>query len=231
MWDWNFALSVLPDLFQAMWVTLAATLAAFVLAVMIGLLFTLGKRSGDKWISKSVGAIVEFIRSTPLLVQLFFIFYVFPDYGVSLSPFAAGVIGLGLHYSTYLSEVYRSGIEAVPRGQWEASKALNFTKIQIWTRIILPQAIPPVLPMFGNYLIVMFKETPLLSAITVVEMMQTAKIIGSQSFRYLEPITIVGLLFFLLSYPSAVLVRKMEIKLNQKTAPKSKKKEMRKDVA
>jgi polar amino acid transport system permease protein len=231
MWDWNFALSVLPDLFKSMWVTLGATLVAFILAVIIGLLFTLGKRSSSKWVSGSVGAIVEFIRSTPLLVQLFFIFYVFPDYGVSLSPFVAGVIGLGLHYSTYLSEVYRSGIEAVPRGQWEASKALNFSKMHIWMRIILPQAIPPVLPMFGNYLIVMFKETPLLSAITVVEMMQTAKIIGSQSFRYLEPITIVGLLFFLLSYPAAVLVRQMEIKLNQMTVRKSKNKEIRKDVA
>lgn len=159
---------------------------------------------------------VEFIRSTPLLVQLFFIFYVLPEIGISLSPFVAGVAGLGLHYSTYLAEVYRSGIKAVPKGQWEASTALNFSKLQVWTRVILPQAIPPVVPMLGNYFIVMFKETPLLSAITLVEMMQTAKMIGSSSFRYLEAFTIVGILFLLLSYPSSLVVRRLEQKTNQR---------------
>jgi polar amino acid transport system permease protein len=133
-----------------------------------------------------------------------------------LSPFTAGVIGLGLHYSTYISEVYRSGIESISRGQWEASIALNFSKARTWISIILPQAIPPVLPMFGNYFIVLFKETPLLSAITVVELMSTAKMIGSESFRYLEPFTIVGLLFFLMGYPGSLLVKYLDSKLNHK---------------
>jgi polar amino acid transport system permease protein len=231
MWDWKFAFEILPSLFKAMWITLSATLAAFFFAAMIGLLFAIGRRSSLKPLSRSIGGIVEFIRSTPLLVQLFFIFYVLPDYGISLTPFIAGVLGLGLHYSTYLSEVYRSGIESVPRGQWEAGIALNFSRRKIWTKIILPQAIPPVIPMFGNYFVVMFKETPLLSAITVVEMMQTAKIIGSQSFRYLEPFTIVGILFFILSYPSALLIRRLETRLTRKMAKESKNKVMRKEVA
>lgn len=231
MWNWDFALSILPDLLQAMWVTLTATLVAFLLAVVIGLLFALGKRSSFKPLSRVIGGLVEFIRSTPMLVQLFFIFYVLPEYGISLSPFLAGVLGLGLHYSTYLSEVYRSGIDAVPRGQWEAGTALNFSKMQIWFKIILPQAILPVLPVFGNYLIVMFKETPILSAITLVEMMSTAKMIGSESFRYLEPFTIVGLLFFILSYPSALLVRRVEVKLNRKSVGEQSNKIKRKEVA
>ncbi|UOF91113.1 ectoine/hydroxyectoine ABC transporter permease subunit EhuD [Fodinisporobacter ferrooxydans] len=231
MWDWNFAISILPKLLQAMLITLSAAICSFLLSVIVGLLFALGRRSKFKPLARTIGGIVEFIRSTPLLVQLFFIFYVLPNYSITLSPFTAGVIGLGLHYSTYLSEVYRSGIDAIPKGQWEAGKALNFSPLQIWFRIILPQAIPPVIPVFGNYLIVMFKDTPLLSAITVVEMMQTAKIIGSESFRYLEPFTIVGVLFFVLSFPSALLVRKLEGRLNKNTRKENMTKDARKEVA
>jgi len=128
-----------------------------------------------------------------------------------------------LHYSTHLSEIYRSGIESVPKGQWEASTALNFSKTQTWIKVILPQAIPPVLPMFGNYLIVMFKETPLLAAISVVEMLNVSLIIGSKSFRYIEPITIVGLLFLLLSYPSALLVRHLEKRMKNRYSREKKK--------
>jgi polar amino acid transport system permease protein len=152
-----------------------------------------------------------------------FVFYVLPFYGISLTPFVAGVLALGIHYSTFCSEIYRAGIDAVPRGQWEAATALNFTPLKKWTKVILPQAIPPIIPMLGNYLIALFKDTPLLSAITLVEMLQTAKIIGSESFRYLEPITIVGLLFFLLSYPSSILVRKLEEKLNRRFEEKGRK--------
>lgn len=212
MWDSNFAISIVPDLVDAMWITLGATVTAFIVAALLGLVWTVCKRSNFKPLLFIVTAFVEFIRTTPLLVQLFFIFYVLPEFGISLTPFVAGVIGLGIHYSTYLSEVYRSGIEAVPKGQWEAGTALNFTKRQTWFRIILPQALPPVFPMLGNYFIVMFKETPILSAITLVEMMQTAKIIGSSSFKYIEAFTIVGLLFFLLSYPASLVVRYLENK-------------------
>lgn len=218
MWDWNwqYTFSILPELLSALKITISATFAGFFLALIVGLLLALGRRSDIKAVSGFSGAFVEFVRSTPLLVQLYFIYYAIPTViGYSLSPFVAGVIGLGLHYSTYLSEVYRTGIDSIPRGQWEAATALNFSSYLKWKNIILPQAIPPVLPMFGNYLIVMFKETPLLSAITLVELLQTAKIIGSQSFRYLEPFTIVGILFLLLSYPSALLMKKMELRLNR----------------
>lgn len=210
MWDWEFAWSILPELLNAMKITIAATIVGFLIASILGLVWVFCRRSTFKPLVIVVSWFVEFIRSTPLLVQLFFIFYVLPEFGISLTAFVAGVIGLGLHYSTYLAEVYRSGIESVPKGQWEASTALNYTKSKTWFRIILPQAVAPIIPMIGNYFLVMFKETPLLSAITIVEMMQTAKIIGSQSFRYFESFTIVGLLFLLLSYPSSLLVRYIE---------------------
>jgi len=214
MWSWEFTWDIAPEILLAMRTTIGATIVGFCLALIGGLLFAMGRRSRWRVIVWLSAAVIEFIRSTPLLVQLYFIFYGLPAVGISLSPFAAGVLGLGVHYSAYLSEVYRSGIEAVPRGQWEASRALNFSRWQTWQRIILPQAIRPIIPVLGNYLIVMFKETPLLSAITLVEMMLTAKMIGSESFRYLEAFTIVGILFLLLSYLSSLLVKKLEVKLN-----------------
>ena len=96
----------------------------------------------------------ELIRGTPLLVQLYFLFYILPDLGLLLSPLTAGVVGLGLHYSTYTAEVYRTGIDAIPSGQWEASKAANLTARQTWIHIIIPQAIPPMIPALANYFVV-----------------------------------------------------------------------------
>ncbi|MFT8390006.1 MAG: ectoine/hydroxyectoine ABC transporter permease subunit EhuD [Sporolactobacillus sp.] len=205
MWNEQFAVSILPTLLKAAEVTLEATVAGFFVAAILGMLWTILRRSSVLIVRLPVNALVDFVRSTPLLVQLYFVFFVFPTFGVTLSPFTAGVFGLGLHYSTYLTEVYRSGINSVPKGQWEAGKALNFSKWDMWVRLILPQAIPPILPMLGNYFIVMFKETPLLSAISLVEMVQAARIIGSGSFRYVEPFTIVGLIFLVFSYPASLI--------------------------
>ena len=216
MWDWNYTLSFLPDILSALKITISATFVAFFVACILGFPLALGRRSKFKPLSLAVGGVVEFIRSTPLLAQVYFVFYVFPTYGISMSPFTAGVVALGVHYATYLSEVYRSGIDGVPRGQWEAAKALNFSQTRTWLNIIIPQAIPPIVPVMGNYLIGMFKETPLLSAITLLEILQTAKIIGSQTFRYLEPITIVGILFLLLSYISSIGVQRLEVRLNRR---------------
>jgi len=157
-------------------------------------------RSRYRFIRWTVRAIVEFIRSTPLLVQLFFLYFSLPMLlPVAASAFVTGVIALGLHYATYLSEVFRSGIDAVPKGQWEAATALHLSKKKMWLSIILPQAIPPVIPVMGNYLIVIFKETPALMAITLVEMLLTAKNAVSQSYRVFEPYTIVGIIFIVVS--------------------------------
>lgn len=216
MWDWGYAFEVLPDILPALGITIGATVVGFILALIVGMVFTLLARSSNIIVSSVTNGIIRFIRNTPVLVQLYFIFFVFPQFGLSLTPFLAGVIGLGIHYSTYLSEVFRSGIDSIPAGQWEIATALNFTKRKTWTRIILPQAIPPVLPVIGNYFITMFKETPLLSAITLTEILQAAKDVGADTFRYVEPFTIVGLLFLLLSYPASLLVRQAEKKIAEK---------------
>ncbi|MGO4840680.1 ectoine/hydroxyectoine ABC transporter permease subunit EhuD, partial [Rhizobiaceae sp. 2RAB30] len=143
--------------------------------------------------------IIEFIRSTPLLIQLFALYYFLPLWGVTLPAFACGVIALGVHYATYCAEVYRAGLENVPRGQWEAAKALNMSQARTYARIILPQAIPPILLPLGNYFVAMFKETPVLLAITVIELVATARIIGNDTFRYTEPITLAGMFFLMFS--------------------------------
>jgi len=158
--------------------------------------------------------VVEFIRSTPLLIQIFFIYFVLPEFGIVLDAFLAGTLALGIHYATYCSEVYRAGIEAIPRGQWEAATALNLSPTTTFRDIIIPQAIPPVVPALGNYLVALFKETPLLSAIAVLELMQTAKILGSQNFRYIEPITLVGGFFLIFSLIASAANRYAEHRLS-----------------
>jgi polar amino acid transport system permease protein len=215
MWDMSYAIEIFPKLLSALRITIAATFVGFALASVLGLVWAVARRSEIKLISRTVGLLVDFIRTTPLLAQLYFIFYVFPQFGLTLNAFASGVLGLGLHYSTYLSEVYRSGIDGIPKGQWEAARALNFSTVRTWSKIILPQAVPPILPVMGGYLIGMFKQTPLLSAITVVELLQTAQIIGSDTFRYLEPITMVGFLFLVLSYTSSLGVDWLDSKVNK----------------
>lgn len=208
--DLQYAAEILPALLEGLVITIQASLAGFALAAVLGLLLALGRRSENRWLSEPAGAVVEFVRSTPLLVQLFFMFYVLPRYGIRFSPFIIGTVALGLHYGTYTSEVYRAGIDALDRGQWEASRALNFSPLDTWTRIVLPQAIPPMFPALGNYLVAMFKESAQLTAITVPELMQVGTSIGTRNFEYLEPITMVGALYFLISFPSSIVVRRLE---------------------
>lgn len=216
--DWKFAWDVLPQLLAAVRVTIFATVLGMALAAVLGLVWTIARRSKARVISTGARGIIEFVRSTPLLVQIYFLFYIAPEFGLAMSPLVTGVIALGIHYSSYLSEVYRAGIESVPKGQWEAAKALNFSTVDTWRRVIIPQALPPVLPAIGNYLVAMFKDTPMLSAITVLELLQQAKLIGAEQFRYLEPLTLVGIIFLALSLAAATLVRWGERRFGVATA-------------
>lgn len=209
-WDWTYTAEILPILGQASLVTVHVTLFGFFVAACVGLVFALLRMSPISWIRLPVYWLVEFLRSTPLLIQIFFIYYVFPEFGLTLNALSAGIIALGLHYGSYCAEVYRAGLENIPKGQWEASIALNLSAYTTFKDIIIPQAIPPIVPALGNYLVALFKETPLLSAIAVLELMQTAKILGSESFQYTEPITLVGLFFLLFSLISAILIRQVE---------------------
>lgn len=202
-WDtttWiSYTISILPIILIGLTVTLKAAAAGFSIALILGLIFALLRRNRHAFISWPTAFIVEFLRDTPLLVQLFFLYYVLPEFGIILPAFLTGALALGLQYAAYTSEVYRGGIEAVPRGQWEAATALNLTSVQAYRDIIIPQAIPRILPAMGNYLVAMLKETPVLSVITILEMMALANMIGERTFEYLVPLTLVGLIFLLLT--------------------------------
>ncbi len=214
LWDGDFALAILPRLLDAFTVTLAAVAGGMALALTAGLLLTLARRSAFRLLALPSGALVQFVRSTPLLMQLYFLYYVLlDDLGLKWSPLITGIIGLGLYYASYLSEVYRAGIEGVPRGQWDAARALGLSRWGTYRHVILPQAITSMLPAIGNYLIAMFKDTPLLSAITVMEVLRQAKLIGKETFRYLEPITLVGLLYLTASMLCGLFVRRLESRL------------------
>ncbi|SIR64937.1 ectoine/hydroxyectoine ABC transporter permease subunit EhuD [Pseudomonas sp. A214] len=213
LFDWSYAAQILPDLLRASLNTVGITLIGFLIAIVLGLFLAIGRRSRKVWLSWPATAVIEFIRSTPLLIQVYFLYYVLPNYGLSLTAMQVGVLGIGLHYACYIAEVYRSGLDAVPRAQWEAVTALNIAPYNAYRNIILPQALRPIIPPLGNYLVAMLKDTPVLSAITVVEIMQQAKNIGSEHFRYLEPITMVGLFFLALSLALAYLVRRLETRM------------------
>ncbi|KRA02275.1 MAG: ectoine/hydroxyectoine ABC transporter permease subunit EhuD [Achromobacter sp.] len=215
IFDWSFALEILPTLASALVITIQATMLGMLVAVTLGLVLAMLRRSRLRIVSLPTAFFIEFVRSTPLLVQMYFLFYVLPLTGAQMSPLMTGIVALGLHYATYCAEVYRAGIEAVPRGQWEAATALNMSRWRTAVGVVLPQAIPPVVPALGNYLVAMFKDTPLLSAITVVELLQQSKMIGSATFRYTEPLTLVGLLFLALSLVAAWGVRGLEARLQR----------------
>lgn len=213
IFDWGYAWDIAPRLAEGLVVTLQATVLGMAVALTLGLVLALARRSHHRLLAWPTSALVEFVRSTPLLVQIYFLFYILPDAGLRLSPLATGVLALGLHYAAYCSEVYRAGLESVPKGQWEAAVALNLSHWRTMKDIIIPQAIPPVVPALGNYLVAMFKDTPLLSAITVLELLQAAKLVGSETFRYVEPLTLVGVLFLILSLVSAAAIRWVEGRL------------------
>jgi len=215
-WRWDYTLEVLPILLRATIVTIEATFLSFFIAAILGLALAILRMSGrvTGWLTS---AFVELVRSTPLLIQIFFIYFVLPRFGIVLDAFTAGIIALSVHYGCYCSEVYRAGLEAVPRGQWEACTALNVSSWYTFKNIVIPQAIPPIVPALGNYLVALFKDTPLLSAIAVLELVQTAKNLGTENFRYTEPMTIVGVIFLVLSLISSAGIRWLERRLNRRS--------------
>ena len=139
-----------------------------------------------------------------------FVYYVAPQFGLVLSAWTSAMLTIGVHYGTYLSEVYRGGLEAIPKGQWESARALNLGTGRTYSRIILPQAFPVCLPGMGNYLVAIFKDTPMLATIGVAELLHTANALGAETYRYLEPYTMVGFIFLIISLPTAAALRRLE---------------------
>jgi polar amino acid transport system permease protein len=209
IWDWNLAGEALPLLLKGFLITLAATAVGSLVGIVLGLVLAMLRRVPTRWVRVPVRVFVEFVRSTPLLVQLFAAYVVFN----ALSPFTIGAVVLGIHYATYMSEVYRAGIDGVPKGQWEAATALSLPRSRVWWAVVLPQAVRNVLPALGNYAISMFKDTPFLAVITVPEMVFQATQFGGEKYGYLEAFTLAAAIFLIASYPTSVLVRRLEKRL------------------
>lgn len=206
-WQWDYTFQILPVLLGAAVNTVIATVVGYTLALIIGVFFLVGQRTPYRILNRAVREIVEFIRTTPLLAQVFFVFYVAPDYGILLSPWTSGMIALGVHYGAYLSEVYRGALYTIPRQQWEACRALNLSATRTYVGVILPQALPPSMPGINNYFVGCFKDTPILATITVYELLNAANVLGQTTYRFLEPYTLAGLLFLTLSLISAAILK------------------------
>ncbi|WP_110948056.1 ectoine/hydroxyectoine ABC transporter permease subunit EhuD [Pseudomonas bohemica] len=208
--DYAFAWSIVPDLFQGLLVTVQVVVLGFLLAVLLGLLLAIAQRSRLCVLRRLSSGYLSFFRNTPLMVQLYVLFFALPLVGITLPAVSTGVIGLGLYYGSYIAEAFRGAIDGVPAGQWEAARALDFDSATTWQRIILPQALKPMLPVLGNYLIGMFKETPLLAVISIPELFQAAKQIAGMTYRYNEPYTVMALMFLAISVPTSLLFKYFE---------------------
>jgi polar amino acid transport system permease protein len=198
-WQWDYTFEIIPVLLGAAVNTVIATVVGYSLALVIGVFFLIGQRTRYRFVNRAVREVVEFVRTTPLLAQVFFIFYVAPEYGLLLSPWTTGMIALGIHYGAYLSEVYRGALYAIPKQQWEACKALNLSTTRTYVGVILPQALPPSMPGINNYFVGCFKDTPVLATITVYELLNAANVLGQTTYRFLEPYTLAGIIFLILS--------------------------------
>lgn len=190
--------------------TVELSLVAAALAFALGLVFAIVRVFRVPLVSQAVRLVVNFFRGTPLLVQLYFIFYVFPTFGLTMGARVTGVVGLALYFSAYTSETFRGSILAIPKGQWEAAKGIGLSSRRTWWRVIIPQAVRLVIPPLGNNVIVIFKESALLSAITVNELMARANNLGSLKAEYFLPLSIVGGMYLMISYPAALGIRRLE---------------------
>jgi len=191
-------------------ITVALTLIVISLSLVLAIPVAVARMSRSPAIRIPIDAYVEIIRATPLLLQLIYIYYVLPSIGIRLNAFLAAVIGLTVNYVAYMSEVYRSGIMAVARGQSDAAAALGMTGSLAFRRIILPQAIRMVTPALGNYFISLFKDTALTSVVTVQELLFSGQIISARTYQYFTIYTLTGILYFAVGYPAALFVRYLE---------------------
>lgn len=210
MFDTHLLIQSAPGLLQGLGVTMVVTFASFVVASCLGLLLGAASLSPRWQIARSAGAFVQVARATPEIIAIFWAYYCLPILlGANLSGLACGVLALGLIGGGYMAEIVRGGILAIGRGQWEAADSLGLPRLIVWSHIIAPQAARKMLPAVVNYFTDLLKATTLLAGVGVSEVAYVAYMSGSASFRYLEPLTGVAILFFLLIFPLSVLARRL----------------------
>jgi polar amino acid transport system permease protein len=207
-------IAFLPSLLHGAMITIAVSLLAFGLALVFGLVTGIARISRLMPLRVVAACYIQFIRGTPLLLQLFFIYYVLPYVGIVLTPFVSGLTGLTLNYAAYMAEVFRSGILAIPKGQWEAGQSVGMSRRLLMRRIILPQAIRIIIPPLGNFFVSIFKDSALVSVITMRDLFFSGQLLASATYKHFEIFAEVAVIYFLISYPTAKFVEWIEAKVD-----------------
>ncbi|KPG95979.1 hypothetical protein AEQ67_18750 [Pseudomonas sp. RIT-PI-q] len=204
--SWAFAAQITPVLLRGAGVAFVSAIGGFLVALVVGAVLATLERSQRVWCSFIGRWLMELLRSTPLLIQVYFLFFVLPGLGVVLEPVMTGVVALGLYHGAYVAEAYRAVLASLPAGQWDAVDSLRFSRYQAYRHLIIPQMVLPLTPALGNTFITMLKDTPILAAVSVPELMFIANEVGAQSFRYVEPITLAALAYLVMSGIASVIV-------------------------
>ncbi|MBS7703750.1 amino acid ABC transporter permease [Chelatococcus asaccharovorans] len=216
--DFAFALKIVPRVLEGIGNTLVVAILSFMGASALGFLWEIARRS-NRHVRPVMQFVVDAIRSTPVLAQLYFLFYVLPYYGVVLPALVVGVFGLSFYYSGYLSEVFKAGIDLVPRGQGEAAQSLGLSRIHTVIFVIAPQMLRNVAAPLGAYSVSILKATPYLAVLAVPEMLGSAFDVASETYRYAEPMFVAGILFLCLALIAVTLVNWLERYLGVTTPP------------
>ncbi len=206
------AAEFLPILLQGVGLTIAVTVGSLILSTILGLVWALMRVSGVRVLSGLSAGLINLIRGIPIIVLLFYLYFVMPDFGIVLTALQAAILGLGIAYSAYQAENFRAGIEAVDRGQIEAAQTIGMSWWLTMRRVILPQAVRIVLPPYGNIMIMLLKDSSQASTITVAELALQGKLIASSTFKNTSVFTLVALMYLTMSIPLILLVRHFEKK-------------------
>jgi polar amino acid transport system permease protein len=210
------AVEFFPILLQGVWLTIVVTIGSLALSTVLGLFWALMRVSGIGVLVGLTAGLINVIRGIPIIVMLFYLYFVMPELGLTLTALQAAILGLGIAYSAYQAENFRAGIEAIDKGQIEAAQAIGMGWWQTMRRVVLPQAVKIVLPPYGNIMIMMLKDSSQASTITVAELALQGKLIASSTFKNTSVFTLVALMYLTMSIPLILLVRHFEKRAGQK---------------
>ncbi|QIO36011.1 amino acid ABC transporter permease [Bradyrhizobium sp. 1(2017)] len=207
---WHDAVEFFPILLNGVALTIIVTIGSLLLSTVLGLIWAMMRVSGIKVLSMLSASLINVIRGIPIIVLLFYLYFVMPELGVTLSALQAAILGLGIAYSAYQAENFRAGIEAIDKGQIEAAQSIGMGWWLTMRRVVLPQAVRIVLPPYGNVMIMMLKDSSQASTITVAELALQGKLIASSTFKNTSVFTLVALMYLTMSIPLILLVRHFE---------------------
>lgn len=211
--DFAVVLRYLPLFIQGLFVTIGFSIATVILGILLGTPLAMAKISKHKWLSKPASAYIEVIRGTPSLLQLYLIAYGIPiAFNITIPLFIAGITALAINSSAYVAEIIRAGIQAVDKGQVEASRSLGLSYWQTMRLVIIPQAIKNVLPAIGNEFVIIVKESAIVSIIGISDLMRITDIMKTQTLRIFEALIVAAVLYFAVTYTISSLLRKLEMR-------------------